>query len=160
MNGCVECGGPASADLVRVDDLLGLVHGRARRLEIAGGDRDLDLRGKAAEPVERLGCLLERSADPGDCGVHLALGEPDEREPRLRLAPELVRDAVRVLGSRQVTTTPPDLADLVVPGSRDHLMEVLQLFGCGERLRLRRRPSRLEVAWPLHDGSGRRPGSR
>ena len=114
VHGRVERGSASTTDLVRVDDLLALVGRRASRLEIAGGDGDLDLRGKSAEAEERLRGVLERACDPGDGRVDLPLGEPEEREARLRIPAHLARDAIGLLGAREVAAATPDLADLVV----------------------------------------------
>ena len=156
----VERRGPALADLVRVDRLLHLVRCRARRLQIACRNRDLDLRGEPAEPEEGALCFLQRALHSGQRGIDLALGEPDEREPRLWLAAKLARDAIRVLRSHEVAAAAADLADLVPAGGGDHLVEVLELFAGRERLRLRRRPvaaqaHRLRAVHPAGAGETR-----
>ena len=56
--------------------------------------------------------------DTRDRGVDLALGEAEEGETGLRIAPQLVRRRVRLLGTREVAALTTDLADLVVAASR------------------------------------------
>ena len=100
----VERGRAPISDLVRVDDLLELVGGGSRGLQVAGGDRDLDLRREPPEAKQRVLRLLQRTRDPGDRGVDLAFGEAQEREARLRLAAQLVRTSgtpPRALRSRR-----------------------------------------------------------
>ena len=120
VDGRVERRRPAAADLVRVDDLLELVRRGARRLQVAGRDRDLDLRGQAPQPRQS-GSWASSSArrDPRDRGVDLALGETQEREARLRVAAR-ARSAVRYASSAagEVAAATADLADLVVAARR------------------------------------------
>ena len=87
VHGRVERGSASTTDLVRVDDCVALVGRRARRLEIACCDRDLDLRRKSAKPEKRLQGVLERALDSRHGRVDLALGEPEEREAGLRSRP-------------------------------------------------------------------------
>ena len=61
---------------------------------------------------------------PATAAVDLPLGEAQQREPRLRVAPQLVRGRVRLLGAREVAATTPDLTDLVVPAGGDAAIEV------------------------------------
>ena len=77
---------------------------------------------------------------PGDGRVDLALGEPEEREARLRIPSHLTRGAIGLLGAREVAAATPDLADLVVAAGRDHLVEVVELLARRYGLRLGGRP--------------------
>ena len=101
---------PAAADLVRVHDALELCSRRAGGLQVAGCDRDLDLRGQTREAPERLVEVLEAARDPRHRPVGLALAEPKQREARLRVAPELVRLGVGLLGGGEVAEAAADLA--------------------------------------------------
>ena len=132
--------GASVADLVRVDDPARAPRRPSRGPEVAGGDGDLDLGRKAAEPEERLLDLLERARDSRHGRVDLALGETEEREARLRIAAQLVRRAVRLLRAREVAAPTADLADLVVAAGRDLAVEVVELLARRQRLRLGRRP--------------------
>jgi hypothetical protein len=157
VHGGIEGCRAAVADLVRVDNLLRLVGRRPRRLRVAGRDRDLDLRRQVAETEQRLLRVLQLSRDPGDGGIDLALREAEERKPRLRLAAELVRHPVRLLGTREVAPTPADLADLVMPERRDRAVEVVQLLAGRQRLSLCGRPVAPE---PEHLGAMNAAGTR
>ena len=84
--------------------------------------------------------LSERAADACGCRVDLALREPEQREPRLRVAAELVRPRIGLLGTGEVALAPPDLADLVVAAAGERALEVLQLVAGRLRLPLRARP--------------------
>ncbi len=145
------------ADLVRVDDLLGLGRRAPRRLEIACRDRDLDVRRQAPEPEQRISRVLETPGYARDRGIDLALREPKQRETRLRLAAQLVRHAVRLLGAREVAAPPADLSDLVVAARGDRAVEVVELLARGDGLRLGSRPvaSKAERLRPV-DAAGAR----
>ena len=62
--------------------------------------------------------IATRSA--GDGRLHLALREPEQRQPRLRLEPELVRPLERLLRAREIAEPPADVARRVerLPGQR------------------------------------------
>jgi len=140
VDGGVERSGASLADLVRVNDLFELLQCGARRLEVAGSDGDLHLSREASNADERILDVVKEPCDAGDRGIDLALGETEEREARLRLAPELVRRAVRLLSTGEVAPPAPDLPDLVVPAGCDAAVEVVQLLTGRERLRFGRRP--------------------
>ena len=116
--------------------LLELVGRRPRRLQVSCGDRDRDARGEMPEPVERLVRVSECARDPADRGVQLALREPEQREPGLRGAAELVRGSVGLLGGGEVTPAPADLAELVVATGGDLPVVVVQLVARCDRLLL------------------------
>ncbi len=113
---------------------------RPRGLQVSGSDRDLDLCRQSPEAEERLCGVLNGSRDPCHCSVDLALGQPEEREARLRLAAHFARHAVRLLGTREVAAATTNLGDLVVAARGDHAVEVVQLFTCGDGLCLCGRP--------------------
>ena len=96
--------------------------------------------GSLPEAEERLGGVLDGSRDSRHRGVDLALGEPEEREARLRLAAHLARHAVRLFGTREVAAATTNLGDLVVAARGDHAVEVVQLLTCGDGLCLCGRP--------------------
>ena len=106
-------------------------------LQVAGRDRDLDLRGQTRKTPERLVEVLEAARDPRHRPVDLALAEPKQREARLRVAPELVRLGVGLLRGGEVAEAAADLADLVVPARGDPALEVVQLLAGRHRLLLR-----------------------
>ena len=91
------------ADLVRVHDGLELAERSARRLQVARRDRDLDLGGSRRTRRQRIPDVRERVCDARDGGVDLALCKPQQCEPGLRVATELVRRCVRLLGAREVS---------------------------------------------------------
>src|SRR5206468_3299372 len=61
------------------------------------------------------------------------------------LTAQLVRDAVRLLGSREVASSTADLTDLVVAERRDRAVEVVELLAGRQRLGLRGRPVAAET---------------
>src|SRR5206468_2318682 len=72
-----------------------------RLLDLTGGERDLDVRGKQRRPLQRLTRPCGRPPDGGERGVPLALGEAQLREPRLRFPAEAARLAIRLFGGRE-----------------------------------------------------------
>src|SRR5205814_5601414 len=85
--------------------------------------------------------VRQRTPERRRRGDRVALGEPDEREPGLGDRAHLVGLAEGVFGGRQVADAQADVADRVVPGSRE-LADVVALqllagpagllFGLGE----------------------------
>ena len=133
---------------------------RPSGLQVAGGDRDLDLRRQPPHARERILDPLERAGDARDRGVDLALGEPEESEPRLRISAELVRGPVGLLRAGEVAAAAPDLADLVVARSRDLAVEVEELLARGDAPGPPQPASPRAAAAPRRGGSGTRRESR
>ena len=157
VHGRVERGGAPPADLVRVDDALELVRRGARGLQVARRDRNLDERGEGRE-AWRNGASTSSSAcrDPGERAVDLALREPQEREPGLRVRPSSFAVAIRLLRAGEVAAAPANLADLVVAARGDVAVEVAQLLARGDRLLLGGGP----VAAEPHDLRAVQRGTR
>jgi hypothetical protein len=112
--------------------LLQLRGGRPSRLQVADGDRDLDLRRKTADPGQCVFGLLQRAGDPGDGGAALSFGEAKERKPRLRVGSELACLSIRLLCCSEVAETSSDLSDLVVAGCGDETLEVVEFLTRGD----------------------------
>jgi hypothetical protein len=95
-------------------DGVELVGGGARGRMIAGGDRDLHLRGQQVAPCEPIARIVsERAADRRARGIDLLLGEAEEREAGLRIASELVRLPERLFGFPEIAEAEANLAELV-----------------------------------------------
>ena len=138
------------ADLVRVDDALAPRPTAARAVSTSPAASAISTcagRRRRRKSGSAVSCSVR--VIPATAAADLALGEPQEREPRLRVAPELVRRRVRLLGAREVAAPAPDLADLVVAVGGDAAVEVVELLAGGERLRLGRGPV---AAQPEHLG--------
>ena len=133
VDGGVERRRAPVADLVGVHDLLQLGGGRAGRLGIARGERDLDTGRQRPHPLQGLLELLERAGDPGHGALEVALRELEERQAGLRNAAVLVRRPERVVGRRELAAAATDLADLVVAARGDGAVEVVELLAGGER---------------------------
>src|SRR6187200_494229 len=142
----VSYGAPI-ADLVGVDDLLELRGGRAGRVQVAGGERDLGECGQHPDALQRLVHLRETARDTGHRAVHLSLGQLEEGQTGLGRTTELVRGAERLLGGREIAATATDLADLVVAARGDEAIEVVDLLAGRERRLLGLGP----VAAQAHD---------
>src|SRR5207244_2448826 len=80
-----------------------LVRRDTRRRHVAGCQDDLDVRTEYPRPRARVSGLVAHAADGRQGRVDLTLGEPQLRQPGLRVAAQLVGPAVRLLG-------PPELA--------------------------------------------------
>ena len=91
--------------------------------------------------------LLQAAGDSCRGCADLALGEPEQGEPGLGIAAELVGLSVRLLRGGEVAEAPANLADLVEPARGDLTLEVLELPAGRHRDLLRR----LEVAAEAHD---------
>ena len=127
VDGGVERGCPAAADLEGVDDLLELRGSGARRLQISRGDGDLHLSRQPPKPGQRFLDLLERARDPRDSRIELPFRETQEGKARLWVVAQLVRARVRLVGGGEVAEAAANLADLVVAQRRDVALEVVQL---------------------------------
>jgi hypothetical protein len=136
VHGRVERARPPAAHLVRVDDPLELGRRGARCAQVGRRDRDLHLGREDAEALQRLGPLLERARERGDRIADLPLGKAEERQARLRIAPEPVRQLERLLRPCEVAPAAADLADLVVAARRDRAVEVVELRTGRDRLLL------------------------
>ncbi len=86
---------------------------RARRVEPAEREGDLDLGHEQPAAPERLGVLVVRQGQVqgGRRGLGLALGEPQQGQTGLRVAAVLVRAVVGLLGRGQIPAPPLDLPD-------------------------------------------------
>ena len=100
--------------LVALGQLLELGARIPRVLDLAGGECDLDVRGKQCGAFERLLGLCARPADRGERGVVLPLSEPKLREAGLRLPAQIARLAVRLLRFLEPAEQPEHLALTVV----------------------------------------------
>jgi hypothetical protein len=138
---------PSAAELVRVDDLLELGVRLACGRHVTGGESDLGARRETANARERVARLAQRARDRGGGRVDLPLREPEQRQPRLWIASELVGSSIRLLGRPVVAEPPANLTDLVVPAGGDRALEVVQLLARLDRLTLRAD----EVASEAHD---------
>ena len=96
--------------LVPLGELLELAARRSRLLDLARGERDLDVRRKQRRPLQRLGDLGARAADGCECRVGRPLRQPKLREPRLRLPAAAARLAVRLLRGCELPAQPEKLA--------------------------------------------------
>ena len=117
VDGGVERGSSAAADLEGVHDLLELRGRRARGLQVSGGHGDLHLRRQPPEPGERFLDLFERARDSRDGRIELPFRKAEQGEARLGVVPQLVRARVRLVGSGEVAEPAANLADLVVAAS-------------------------------------------
>ena len=91
-----------------------LVHGAPGRLDIARGERDLDLSRQelgSSEAVTRV--IGERSSDRGARGLHPALGQAEQGETGLRIAAQLVRLPEGLLGRREIAESESNLSELI-----------------------------------------------
>ena len=89
--------------------------------------------------MNRIGALLvERLADARGGGIHLALGQPQQRPTRLRWSAERLGSCVGLLGGDEVAELTPHLADLVVGRTLcgDEVV-ARELLACREGVRLR-----------------------
>src|SRR5262249_1420901 len=105
VDGRIERRGAPIADLVGVDELLELRGGRAGRRDVGRCQSDLDERRERPHARERFVSLSERTIDPGQGTLHLALRELQKRETGLRGTSELVRGAVGIFGGGEVPST-------------------------------------------------------
>ena len=87
VDGGVERGSSAAADLVGVDDLLELRGRRTRRLQVSGGHRDLHLSREPPEARERFLDLLERARDSRDGRIELPFRKAKQGKARLGVVP-------------------------------------------------------------------------
>jgi hypothetical protein len=90
-----------------------LLAGSARALELSHGKHDLDVGRQQTGSLERLRRLADRPADRGRGGITRALGQPQQGEPRLRLASVSARLPVGRLGLGERAAQAMDLALLV-----------------------------------------------
>jgi hypothetical protein len=88
-------------------------------LELPGSQHDLD---KGRQQSHALpGCRGggEDAADAARCGLRLPLSQPQQHNPRLRLAPVLTSKPVRSFGFGHVAAQPQDLGPLVARFAED-----------------------------------------
>src|ERR671918_2980823 len=90
-------------------DLLELAAGGARRIEIAAGQHDLDVRRQQRRALQRQGRLADCPSDGGGCGVYVALRQPQHRQAWLRLSAEPACLSIGQLRSLELTTQAVDL---------------------------------------------------
>ncbi len=150
-------GGLETGALVRSRHRIELVGSHRRRRRVTGGDGNLDLGDQQWRPCQLVGDTGQGGADQRRRGVGAALRQADEGEPRLRVAAQLVTQAVGVLGAVEIAPQPPDLTDLVAGFGDDADMDVGDVLADPLRLVLGLRPG----AADLHDlgrgGRGRCP---
>ena len=122
-------------------DRVELVRGRPRSVQVSGRERRVSERPQQARPLQPAARGPgDRDAQRCDRGLHLALREPEQREPGLRLEPELVRAFERRLGAGQVAATPAYVAGLVQRLAGERRVEAQQLLRGPDRLGLGLRP--------------------
>ncbi len=109
QKGRVEVGG----------DLRQLVGGGARRRDIVGGEqRSRRSAGEQPGAGQAVLCLVERPADRRCRGRELTLGQPQQRQTRLRACvPRRLASAVRLLGLGELAAQPVELGLLVESGA-------------------------------------------
>ena len=147
VNRRVEGRRTAAAELVGVDELLELRDRSTRRLQIAGGHGDLDLRRKPTDPRQRFLDLVECARDSRNGRLELPFRKVEQCEAGLGVGSELVRTRVRLLGGSEVAEPTADLADLVVAARGDVALEILELVAGRRRDLL----GGLEIAPEPHD---------
>ena len=105
--------------LVGGRDLLELVGGAARLVELPLGKHDLDERRQQRRAAERSGRLVEHTANRSSGRIVSALGEPELRQSRLGLPAVPTGRAVRLLGGVELPEQAMQLRLPVVglPGS-------------------------------------------
>ena len=108
--------------LVPLRELAELEACRPRFLDLARGERDLDLGGEQRRPLERLRDLGVRAADRRERGLGLSLREAKLREAGLRLPAEPARLAVRLLGGVELALEPQELRLPVVRDARGGIL--------------------------------------
>ena len=83
------------------------------RVDVLGGEQDLDARGQKLGPHPGQRCLVDGPAYRGDRGIHLPLSQPQQRQPRLGFMSPLTRLTVGRLGSRELAAKAMQLAQPV-----------------------------------------------
>ena len=91
-------------------DALQLAAAAARGGEVGGGEHDLDVRRQQLRPPKRVGRLRGRAPDRCRGGLHVALGEAQQRLPRLGLQAEAARLTVSVLSCHELAPEAEHLA--------------------------------------------------
>ncbi len=80
--------------------------------QLVRGETDLDIRRQQPWPIGCVG-LVHRPPDAGECRTGPALGEPEQRQPRLCLVPVATSLDIGFLGGDQLATQPMDLTAFV-----------------------------------------------
>ena len=106
----------------RCRELAELEACRPRLLDLARGERDLDLGREERRPLERLGDFGVRAADRRERRLDPSLREPKLREAGLRFPAEPARLAVRLLGGVELALEPQKLCLPVVRDARGGIL--------------------------------------